>query len=326
MIVEELKKEEKNENFLIELCECYLLHKERYIPSKLISNCLPFFFEVSLSKEKDEETQKKVEMALLALSCIKAQNRIEKTMYLEEIKEIIKYHQEHHNLTHLAYQSAWRFLIFRLRNGENLEEVIMNELHFVRESARELEDLTACVDWKKSKEEMKILKEVQIIRNWTDEMIDPLEHYELRKDDVARMILSLVKLCIASRDNEQGMTGDCLYILKGFAENATVSVDVFLKEGVFELILMEILESTLDDEITFYSLQICFLMFEMLNEETDNDAEEAKRKAAKMELFENLEEEGYEDAIVSFHGILVFLQEDYDDDLSLNISDYFVNV
>ncbi|KAH7829778.1 uncharacterized protein MONOS_2040 [Monocercomonoides exilis] len=63
--------------------------------------------------------------------------------------EIIRYHQEHHNLSRLTYQCTWEFLTFRLWVDYGLNGKVVNKLHFVREATRELEDLSKSVDWKK---------------------------------------------------------------------------------------------------------------------------------------------------------------------------------
>ncbi|KAH7819340.1 uncharacterized protein MONOS_12007 [Monocercomonoides exilis] len=72
IIEEEEKKEEKNEKHLVELYECYLI-LQGYFNSRgeSISAILSGLLKVALSKEENEETQKEVEMALLALSCIR---------------------------------------------------------------------------------------------------------------------------------------------------------------------------------------------------------------------------------------------------------------
>ncbi|KAH7827080.1 uncharacterized protein MONOS_17352 [Monocercomonoides exilis] len=67
--------------------------------------------KATLNKQEDKKTQKEVEIALLSLSCLRKGNEIKKKKYLEKITEIIKCHQEHRNLTQLAYQSAWNLLI-----------------------------------------------------------------------------------------------------------------------------------------------------------------------------------------------------------------------
>ncbi|KAH7820362.1 uncharacterized protein MONOS_2267 [Monocercomonoides exilis] len=152
MIIDEneKKKDEKDERLLIDLCECYLTLGYDF-PYELHSICVPCLLKTALKKEESKETQNETEMALLALSkavcCF-----IEQELNLNEIKEIIKYHQGHRNLTQLAYQSAWLFLMDRFLY-ENVEEVIANELHLAREAARELEELTRCVNWKKKDEE-----------------------------------------------------------------------------------------------------------------------------------------------------------------------------
>ncbi|KAH7825141.1 uncharacterized protein MONOS_17473 [Monocercomonoides exilis] len=119
----------------------------------MLSINLPCLLKVALNKEENEETQKEVEIALMALNNIGYDKFIEQKLYLDEIKEIIKYHQKHFNLTRLAYQSAWEFLIKLMHIFETSKEVITNELHLGREAARELEELRKCVDWKREKEE-----------------------------------------------------------------------------------------------------------------------------------------------------------------------------
>ncbi|KAH7826359.1 uncharacterized protein MONOS_8649 [Monocercomonoides exilis] len=66
---EEKKNEEKNEKLLIDLCECYLFLIE-FFSSESISISVSCLLVVALKKEENEETQKEVEMALLALSRI----------------------------------------------------------------------------------------------------------------------------------------------------------------------------------------------------------------------------------------------------------------
>ncbi|KAH7829952.1 uncharacterized protein MONOS_420 [Monocercomonoides exilis] len=108
MIIDENeKKEGKNEKLLVDLCECYLLFYSGVFSSKMLSLCVPCLLKFALKKEEREKVQKEVEMALLALSCIDVICIIEQRLYLNEIKEIIEYHQKHHKLTRLAYQSAW---------------------------------------------------------------------------------------------------------------------------------------------------------------------------------------------------------------------------
>ncbi|KAH7821033.1 uncharacterized protein MONOS_17783 [Monocercomonoides exilis] len=111
--------------------------------SEIFDKFVPSVLKVALKKEESEEIQKEVEIALLSLSNI-GYCKVRQEQYYFEIKEILKYHQEHHNLTHLAYQSAWQFFIYRFFNDNSLEDTISNELHFGREATRELEELEKC--------------------------------------------------------------------------------------------------------------------------------------------------------------------------------------
>ncbi|KAH7826954.1 uncharacterized protein MONOS_18592 [Monocercomonoides exilis] len=72
IVDEDKKKEKKDEKLLADLCKCYLTLRCKFedISEELLSICLPCLLKVALNKEKNEETQKEVEEALLALSCV----------------------------------------------------------------------------------------------------------------------------------------------------------------------------------------------------------------------------------------------------------------
>eukprot|EP00770_Monocercomonoides_exilis_P005407 MONOS_5379.1-p1 / transcript=MONOS_5379.1 / gene=MONOS_5379 / organism=Monocercomonoides_exilis_PA203 / gene_product=unspecified product / transcript_product=unspecified product / location=Mono_scaffold00155:99383-100835(+) / protein_length=342 / sequence_SO=supercontig / SO=protein_coding / is_pseudo=false len=235
IIYEGQKKDEKNEKLLVDLCECYLFFNEVY-SSELFFICVPCLLKASLNKEESEEAQRKVEMALVALDNISQYKKIEKGLYLNEIKEILKYHQEHRNLTRLAYQSAWKFLINRLYNDESLEEMSANELHFAREASRELDELSKCVDWKRKEEKGKKgrdWKDMTIIKNWLQKLNEFFLLFPTWKEECDEVI--------------------------------------------------------------------------RLKRKAESEIEEANRRPAKMKLFEELEEEGYEDIITSLYRIILKL-------------------
>ncbi|KAH7822492.1 uncharacterized protein MONOS_17670 [Monocercomonoides exilis] len=194
MIIEENeKKEGRKENLLTDLCECYLLLCDKCIPDEVLSIIVPCLLKAALNKEENEETQKEVELALLALSNI-IYFKVCEELYLNEITEIIEYHQEHHNLTRLAYQSAWEFLVLRFHNDKILEDIIVNELHFAREATKALEELKKDVDWKR-KEEANGRIEVFIIRRWLRVIKYFFDWYTLWNEELAKLIASLVQKC-----------------------------------------------------------------------------------------------------------------------------------
>ncbi|KAH7828472.1 uncharacterized protein MONOS_17183 [Monocercomonoides exilis] len=205
IIEEEKKKEEKDEKHLADLYECFISLSFDF-PQGLILMCVSCLLKVALKKEEDEETQKEVEMALLALSCIYSHYEIEQKQYLNEIKEIIQYHQEHHNLTRLAYLYAWEFLIFRLDTDKSLNEVIVNELYFGREARRELKELSKCVDWKRKEERRgeKEGKEEYIL-------IEGLQY------ESVELISSITQIYRAATDNREDID-----MLKGGAVDAVL--------------------------------------------------------------------------------------------------------
>ncbi|KAH7830612.1 uncharacterized protein MONOS_17060 [Monocercomonoides exilis] len=163
--------------------------------SKLLPIYMPRILKVALKKEESEEIQKEVEIALLALRNVD-EAKMKKERYLNEIKEIIKHHQEHHNLTRLAYLSAWEFFVNRFYRDKSLEEVFVNELHFVREARRELEELSNCVNWKRKKGENdgeKETKEEILLRRWLQALFSCFFTCELWNEEIVELLASTVK-------------------------------------------------------------------------------------------------------------------------------------
>eukprot|EP00770_Monocercomonoides_exilis_P012911 MONOS_12855.1-p1 / transcript=MONOS_12855.1 / gene=MONOS_12855 / organism=Monocercomonoides_exilis_PA203 / gene_product=unspecified product / transcript_product=unspecified product / location=Mono_scaffold00742:29986-31430(-) / protein_length=427 / sequence_SO=supercontig / SO=protein_coding / is_pseudo=false len=312
MIIEEEKiKEEKNEKLLVDLCECYLLLHKLY-SEKLIPICVPCLLKFALKKEESEETRKEKEMALLVLSHINSYYFFRQELYLKEITEIIKNHQEHHNLTQLAYHL----------------KVIVNELHFGREAARELEELTRNMDWKKKEEKMnkEETKEEVILTRWIETSGYYFYRCKLENEENVGLINSIIKVFRAANDNHRGIGLWCTYPLINAVKNRAVKVDALLKGRAIDAVLERMQRPKLDDEITVECLKFFKNVSNRLKEKEKDEKEEEERKATKMEIFEKLEEEGYEDTIASFHKIFDFLHREYSLGTSLKISDYFVNI
>eukprot|EP00770_Monocercomonoides_exilis_P015798 MONOS_15749.1-p1 / transcript=MONOS_15749.1 / gene=MONOS_15749 / organism=Monocercomonoides_exilis_PA203 / gene_product=unspecified product / transcript_product=unspecified product / location=Mono_scaffold01340:6231-7069(+) / protein_length=262 / sequence_SO=supercontig / SO=protein_coding / is_pseudo=false len=215
MIIEEEKKNEgRNEKLLVGLCECNFLLNNA-VSEGLISICVPLLLNVASNKEENKEAQKEVEMALLALSNIPGCQKIEKEFFINEIKEIIQNQQEYRNLTHLAYQSSWKFLIDRYFNYESWKEVIVNELHFVREESKELEELSKSVDWKRKEEERgKEVKEALVIWRWFFVIGYCFEWCTLCCMEWEELIYSIVDMFQAAKDNHKDICNGCLGSLR----------------------------------------------------------------------------------------------------------------
>ncbi|KAH7816608.1 uncharacterized protein MONOS_5850 [Monocercomonoides exilis] len=327
MIVDEnRKKEEKNENLLLYLCECYLLlhNDSEKLPQKLLSICLSSLLKAALKKEKRKETQSDVEIVFAALSNIGQWVRIEKELYMNEMIEIIKHHQEHHNLTHIAYLSAWVFLMDRSFGERGLEEVIANELHIARETARELEELAKCVDWE-NEEETKRKKEAFLIKKWISLVTSQFPLLISQKEDNVELLHCLVQLCRASRGNGRKIYRNCANIFQIVAEVKKVSVEVLIKGRAIDVMLEEMQQSTLDVDVASGCLRFFFEVSKKLDGNDDIEIYEDKRKDIKMEIFEKIEEEGFEDEVTNIFGIFFIFNGEYYAEMSLDLTDYLVN-
>ncbi|KAH7829063.1 uncharacterized protein MONOS_18574 [Monocercomonoides exilis] len=324
------KNEEKNEKLLIDLCKCFALLKDGVISPELLSICVPCLLKNALMKDKREETQKEVEIALLGLSDM-GYCYFRQELYLKEIIEIIKHQQKHRNLTKLAYQSAWKFFIYIYSNDYILKDMIVNELHFGREAARELNELTRNVNWKKKKEEMskEEAKDEFILMRWLDAINYYNSFCKLWNEECVELIGSVVRVFRAAKDNHSVISNQCIYPLRNATENRVVKVDELLKGGAVEAVLEEMQGRTVDDGMLFNCLQFFTNVSEKLKEKEKDEKEKVKRKAIKRKIFEKMEEEGYEDTITSFYGIFDFLNRNLSlpfNELSFNISGYFVYV
>ncbi|KAH7815520.1 uncharacterized protein MONOS_7425 [Monocercomonoides exilis] len=144
----------------------------------------------------------------------------------------------------------------RLFNDDGLKVTIANELHLAREAAREMEELTKCVNWKKKEEEMS--KEeangVQVIRRWIQTLNHFFEYSRLWNEKLAGLIGSLVQMIRASRDNHKDICNGCLDSLRRAAKNRNVRVEDLLKGGAIDVILEEFQQPTLNDKIACYLL------------------------------------------------------------------------
>eukprot|EP00770_Monocercomonoides_exilis_P010499 MONOS_10447.1-p1 / transcript=MONOS_10447.1 / gene=MONOS_10447 / organism=Monocercomonoides_exilis_PA203 / gene_product=unspecified product / transcript_product=unspecified product / location=Mono_scaffold00476:6429-7541(-) / protein_length=350 / sequence_SO=supercontig / SO=protein_coding / is_pseudo=false len=306
MIIEqEEKKEGKNESLLVDLCECFSLLNFYFISDELISICVPCLLKAASKKKESEEMQHEVEMALMALNYIDELFFIERELYLKEITEIIEHQRKNRNLTQLAYQSTWDFLIYRYRVDYSLEGEILNEMHLAREATKELEELTRNVDWKKKEEEMnkEEANAVLVICRWIQALSFFFENCLVWNEEYIELFSSIVQVSRAARDNYRDIGNKCISSLRNAAENCDVRVEDLLKSGTISAVSEEMQRRTVDDKIAFESLQFFSNVSYRLKEEERDEMEEAKRKATKRKVFEKLEEEGFEVIVISIHDI-----------------------
>ncbi|KAH7817044.1 uncharacterized protein MONOS_10882 [Monocercomonoides exilis] len=273
--------------------------------------CVPCLLKAASVKDESEEVQTEVEIALMALSDM-GFFEIGQELYLKEITEIVKHQQKHRNLTKLAY---------------HLEDTITAELHFGREAARELEELARCIDWKK-KEEMnkEETKEEFALMRWLKTCEMYFLSCRLWNEENVELINSIVHLYRAAKGNNGVICNRCIHFLRNASDNRVVKVEDLLKGGAVDTVLEGMQQPTLDDNVMRNCLYFFLNVSKRLKRKTDDELEEVKGKELNRKVFEKLEEEGYEDAITSFHKIFEFLNQKYYDDLSLSISDYLVNV
>eukprot|EP00770_Monocercomonoides_exilis_P008118 MONOS_8075.2-p1 / transcript=MONOS_8075.2 / gene=MONOS_8075 / organism=Monocercomonoides_exilis_PA203 / gene_product=unspecified product / transcript_product=unspecified product / location=Mono_scaffold00295:4075-5239(+) / protein_length=352 / sequence_SO=supercontig / SO=protein_coding / is_pseudo=false len=241
MLDEEKKMREMNEQFLVEVCECYILLRSNFISQKLLPGCTCSLLKAAMNKEESEGAQKEVEMALLALSNICVHQPMAQELFMYEILEIIEYHQEHHNLTRLGYQSAWGFLISRLYTERSLETVITYKLNFAREVVRELEELSKHIDWKKKEEERrgKVREEAYIFVRWILTLNSYFCGCEAWNGGLAGIVRSIVGAFREAKDNYREISDRCIFLFERIANMQAVQIDELLSGGAVDVVVEE---------------------------------------------------------------------------------------
>eukprot|EP00770_Monocercomonoides_exilis_P012794 MONOS_12738.1-p1 / transcript=MONOS_12738.1 / gene=MONOS_12738 / organism=Monocercomonoides_exilis_PA203 / gene_product=unspecified product / transcript_product=unspecified product / location=Mono_scaffold00727:1869-3451(-) / protein_length=381 / sequence_SO=supercontig / SO=protein_coding / is_pseudo=false len=251
LLEEENKKEEKNEKLMIGLCECFLalFENQHRVSKDTVNICICCVMKVAMRKEEDEKTQKEVEMALLALGNVRYFECEDGVKFFDKTEEIIKYHQEHHNLTRLAYQSAWHFIVWQTNNDEKMRRVIENELNFCKETERELEELLRCVDWiKKEKEkETDRVIEVHVIQRWLETINLYLSKRTLSGDEVNGLIESVVRLCRVAKNVHNETFEKGISIFQTMIISCLDNFDYLLRGGAIDFLFQELNQSTFDE-------------------------------------------------------------------------------
>eukprot|EP00770_Monocercomonoides_exilis_P009014 MONOS_8968.1-p1 / transcript=MONOS_8968.1 / gene=MONOS_8968 / organism=Monocercomonoides_exilis_PA203 / gene_product=unspecified product / transcript_product=unspecified product / location=Mono_scaffold00354:17211-18283(-) / protein_length=336 / sequence_SO=supercontig / SO=protein_coding / is_pseudo=false len=305
---EENKKEDKNYHLLIDLCECYFLNRNvddyHGIDKNLLYVCVPCFLKEALKKEEDEEARMEVEMALLALSNIGQLEFIEKELYLNEIMDIIKYHQKHRNLTHLAYQSAWEFLIDRLSHEEELKKEITDSLHFEREVVNELEELRKEMEQKNKEKDEKEMKAEWVIRKWCYMLEKCFVCIEVKSEEIAKLIACVVRMCRTARECNEEVHKNSMLLMESMNRKKVASVDDFLEGGADEFVLEEVTQPSLKDIPVCHCLMFISMLLSRLNENSGIEKTDTGALLTKRKMFAKLEEEGYEDIVYCIHRIL----------------------
>ncbi|KAH7828259.1 uncharacterized protein MONOS_8119 [Monocercomonoides exilis] len=327
-MIEEYEKKgnEKNEQLLIDLCESYLF-LGCSLSSESLSICISCLLKVALNQKKDEDAQIKVEMALLALSNIYLRIDAKTELYVNSIEKIIKHHQEYCNLTRLAYQSTWKFLINQFFCIRRLEDVIVNELHFAREARRELKELSNCVNWKRKEEEegkTRIeAKEIMIIKRWLDELEAYFRSCKLWNEEFVGLLGSIVEIFREARDNHKVVSCNCIESLESITENRDVNVCCLLESGAVDVVMEELVQLNIENLRISYCLGFCSSICGRLNINKGKKKDIAEQKELKKKLFEKMEEQGYEDLIfVLCNCIVVKRTRNYF--LITNFKDYFI--
>eukprot|EP00770_Monocercomonoides_exilis_P002166 MONOS_2150.1-p1 / transcript=MONOS_2150.1 / gene=MONOS_2150 / organism=Monocercomonoides_exilis_PA203 / gene_product=unspecified product / transcript_product=unspecified product / location=Mono_scaffold00042:140919-142139(+) / protein_length=387 / sequence_SO=supercontig / SO=protein_coding / is_pseudo=false len=299
---EEKKKEGRNEQLLIDLLECTLLLTDFFTQEETVLFGVHCLLKAAFNKEENKETQKEVEMALLSLSNIGWEKKMAKELYLNRIKEIIRNHQEHHNLTRLAYQSSWYFLIKRFHNDGSLEDVIVDELHLMKETTRELEELAKHVDWVGEARKLGKMTEVHVLKRWFNILNSYFDWVESKGGDCSDFVQFIVELCRVKMKNDAEMLRALLNLIGIMADNSSIEIESILKGEAIDFALEEICQSTLNNNIARSCIKIFLHLDKRLSKKTDCEHEEAGL-TAKREINDRFEEEGFQDEIISLSKI-----------------------
>ncbi|KAH7823572.1 uncharacterized protein MONOS_18622 [Monocercomonoides exilis] len=305
MIENEERKEKKggNENLLTDLCECYLLLFDGSCEEEISRTVAICLLKVASNKDTSEEAQNKVEIALLAMGkgniSIVLQDKYD--YFLNEISEIIRYHQDHRNLSHLSYQSAWFFILYRLKRNkqsENLWKFFVTKKDFYREATKELNELSKCVNRiKKEKKEMrKEIKNFYIIERWLHVFTEVVDVQILLVEIQIDIMKCVANISRRTKDSFIGIREKCTDIIMKVLDGGVMNTFDLIGGGAVDAMLEELSRSYMIRS----SFCDCSTFFENIHQRlTGTMHNGAERMILKRMMIDKLEENGFEDVYIS---------------------------
>ncbi|KAH7828863.1 uncharacterized protein MONOS_17230 [Monocercomonoides exilis] len=304
IIKEKDMKEKRNEKLLTDLCECIMMIFYQSLTGELHALSVSLLLKVALKKGNDKKTREEVEMALLALNGIS--KPLEQKYYLNEITDIIQYHQEHHNLTCLANQSAFHFLISRFKEDDSLKEVVLQKMHFVSEATKELDELNGSLNWDTHEKNFSEKMRVRIITRWLYLIFNTFrKEFNEIYGEVVELTACVSRVYALAKDYEMKIRKKCINLF--YRIKITIGEDIFIlaESGAANIVLERMCRPILDDNQTAKSKEILLSLSERLyKKKTDLKIDKKSWQMKKRAMFEMLEEEGYEDIITSFHEVM----------------------
>eukprot|EP00770_Monocercomonoides_exilis_P004814 MONOS_4791.1-p1 / transcript=MONOS_4791.1 / gene=MONOS_4791 / organism=Monocercomonoides_exilis_PA203 / gene_product=unspecified product / transcript_product=unspecified product / location=Mono_scaffold00132:63791-65288(+) / protein_length=481 / sequence_SO=supercontig / SO=protein_coding / is_pseudo=false len=258
-----------------------------------------------MNKEKNEKIGKEAEMSLVSLSNIKMRFKIEKELYMKDITELIKYHQEHHNLTHLAYQSAWEFLIWQTNEDEKMAHFVENELNFLREAIRELEELEERENWMKRGKFLKEVTDEITLTRWLDTLGYYFFFYEWKEIKSPNFFECIVRILRKVKKYHRKVFKRCVYVISRIANPVSSDISYLLRSGIIRIIMEEMQQPTVRRDYLEWCLKYIISLVKSVDEPSNDANEREKRKMQKHQILDILEEEGYENEIISVYESMV---------------------
>ncbi|KAH7832412.1 uncharacterized protein MONOS_9324 [Monocercomonoides exilis] len=302
---EDQKKEEKNERLLLDLCESHILLSERYISRESLKACLHCIMNVVLKKEENEEMKKDVEIALLGLSNSHILTEAENELDLYKITEIIKIHQHHRNLSLASFLSAFKIFVEMAPTKKELIEIYLSELHFVREAAKELEELVKRTNERKEGEKFDEMIEMIIIKKWCNMLQMYFAYCDYSEAECVGLIAALVQLFRAAKDASSDLSKQCINLFASMADKEGLRIEDLLRGGAVDVVIKVLSQLTFEDMPILNCLCFFTSISNKFNEDVENENAAEKRMIVKREVFERIEEEGLVDTFFSFRNALI---------------------
>ncbi|KAH7823659.1 uncharacterized protein MONOS_14239 [Monocercomonoides exilis] len=186
----------------------------------------------------------------------------------------------------------------------------MNELHLFREAARELGELTKCVNLKREekREEIRRMNEAEtIMMKWIKTVEAFYLHLRSWKEEYAELISYLAKLAKAMRESERDIYKSLTSAFELISTWKIFRIDAMMKCGVVDLVQDEIQQNTSDDMMTYDCMMSYRVLSRRLRENDDKGYNEVGWVETKREVLQKMEEIGCEDIITCFQKIYTFI-------------------
>ncbi|KAH7825942.1 uncharacterized protein MONOS_9819 [Monocercomonoides exilis] len=175
----------------------------------------------------------------------------------------------------------------------------------MREAIRELEELEGRVNWmKRGKFLNEVMDEITLTR-WLDTLGYYFFFYEWKEIKSPNFFECIVRILRKAKKYHRKVFKRCVYVISRIANPVSSDISYLLRSGIIRIVMEEMQQPTVRRDYLEWCLKYIISLVRRVSGPSIDASEREKRKMQKHQILGILEEEGYEDEIISVYECMV---------------------